>query len=62
MKDYLLVDPINYILSLHLFKVLGRISYGMYLLHMGAQYLMSGAAKNPHYFSDFSSVTILHFT
>lgn len=57
-----LSDPINYVLSLHVFKVLGRISYAMYLLHMGAQYLMSGAAKNPHYFSDFSSVSISQFT
>lgn len=57
-ESYLLSDPINNILSLHVFKVLGRISYAMYLLHMGAQYLMSGAAKNPHYFSDFSSVNI----
>lgn len=62
LQNYSLSDPINYILSLHVFKVLGRISYAMYLLHMGAQYLMSGAAKNPHYFSDFSSVSISQFT
>ncbi|XP_030763573.1 nose resistant to fluoxetine protein 6-like [Sitophilus oryzae] len=48
--------PINYVLSLHIFKVLGRISYGMYLLHMGVQYMMSGAAKMPGYFSDFASI------
>ncbi|KAL1509152.1 hypothetical protein ABEB36_003936 [Hypothenemus hampei] len=48
--------PINQFLSLHFFRVLGKISYGMYLLHMGVQYMMSGAAKLPGYFSDFSSI------
>ncbi|XP_066146785.1 nose resistant to fluoxetine protein 6-like [Euwallacea fornicatus] len=47
---------INDILSLHAFRILGRISYGMYLLHMGIQYMMSGAAKTPGYFSDFLSL------
>ncbi|XP_066252625.1 nose resistant to fluoxetine protein 6-like [Euwallacea similis] len=47
---------INDILSLHAFRILGRISYGMYLLHMGIQYIMSGAAKAPGYFSDFTSL------
>ncbi|CAG9762434.1 unnamed protein product [Ceutorhynchus assimilis] len=48
--------PINWVLSLHVFRVLGKISYGMYLLHMGMQYMISGAAKMPGYFSDFGSV------
>ncbi|XP_050298077.1 nose resistant to fluoxetine protein 6-like [Anthonomus grandis grandis] len=48
--------PINYVLSLHVFRVFGKISYGMYLLHMGMQYMMSGAAKMHGYFSDFSSL------
>ncbi|EFA01530.2 Nose resistant to fluoxetine protein 6-like Protein [Tribolium castaneum] len=48
--------PINYVLSSYLFRVLGRISYSIYLLHMLMQYLMSGAAKMPGYFSDFSAL------
>ncbi|KAH0816917.1 hypothetical protein GEV33_005874 [Tenebrio molitor] len=49
--------PINYVLSSYVFRVLARISYSMYLLHMLMQYLMSGAAKMPGYFSDFSAVS-----
>ncbi|XP_060531161.1 nose resistant to fluoxetine protein 6-like isoform X2 [Cylas formicarius] len=48
--------PINYVLSLHVFRVVGRISYGMYLLHMLLQFTMSGAAKMPGYFSDFYAI------
>ncbi|XP_048524298.1 nose resistant to fluoxetine protein 6 isoform X2 [Dendroctonus ponderosae] len=48
--------PINFILSLHIFRVFGKISYGIYLLHMGMQYMISAAARTPHYFSDLASM------
>ncbi|KAF7284842.1 hypothetical protein GWI33_021485 [Rhynchophorus ferrugineus] len=47
---------VNDFLSCQLFRILGKISYGMYLLHMGVQYMTSGAAKTPSYFSDFTSL------
>lgn len=49
--------PINFVLSSYTFKVLSKISYSIYLLHMVMQYLMSGAAKIPGYFSDFTAVS-----
>ncbi|ERL92848.1 hypothetical protein D910_10155, partial [Dendroctonus ponderosae] len=50
------LGPINFILSLHIFRVFGKISYGIYLLHMGMQYMISAAARTPHYFSDLASM------
>lgn len=50
------LGPINFILSLHIFRIFGKISYGIYLLHMGMQYMISAAARTPHYFSDLASV------
>ncbi|KAJ3658525.1 hypothetical protein Zmor_010259 [Zophobas morio] len=44
---------VNDILSLHVFRILGRVGYGVFLFHMCFQFLKDGSAKTPAYFSDF---------
>ncbi|CAH0406839.1 unnamed protein product [Chilo suppressalis] len=43
--------PINWFLSLHIFKILGRLSYAMYILHYPLIYIIYGTALAPIYFS-----------
>ncbi|CAH1370736.1 unnamed protein product, partial [Tenebrio molitor] len=44
---------VNDVLSLHVFRVLGRCGYGIFLFHMCFQFLKDGSAKMPAYFSNF---------
>ncbi|XP_044271288.1 nose resistant to fluoxetine protein 6-like [Tribolium madens] len=47
---------INDFLSAFAFRVLGRISYGCFLLHLILQLFKNGANKMPIYFSNFSTI------
>ncbi|VEN36436.1 unnamed protein product [Callosobruchus maculatus] len=44
---------VNFILSLPMFRVLGRLTYSISLIHFGFQSVMMAAAKSPSYFSNF---------
>lgn len=50
---------INSFLSLHFFKIVGRISYSVFLVHMSFQYLKNGATKLPAYFSNLDLVSCI---
>ncbi|CAG9785758.1 unnamed protein product [Diatraea saccharalis] len=43
--------PINWLLSLHIFKILGRLSYAMYILHYPLIYIINGTTLAPIFFS-----------
>ncbi|XP_015840383.2 nose resistant to fluoxetine protein 6 isoform X1 [Tribolium castaneum] len=47
---------INDFLSSFVFRVLGRISYGCFLLHLILQIFKNGANKMPIYFSNFAAI------
>ncbi|KAJ3643262.1 hypothetical protein Zmor_025986 [Zophobas morio] len=47
---------VNEFLSMFVFRVLGRISYGMFLLHLILQLFKNGANKMPIYFSNFTAI------
>uniref|UniRef100_A0A6P7GNQ6 Nose resistant to fluoxetine protein 6-like n=1 Tax=Diabrotica virgifera virgifera TaxID=50390 RepID=A0A6P7GNQ6_DIAVI len=47
---------VNNILSNPVFKVLGRLSYCIFLLHYGFQAAMQASRKTPQYFSNFFMV------
>lgn len=49
---------INAFLSSFIFRVLGRISYGCFLLHLILQLFKNGAYKMPIYFSNFTTVSV----
>ncbi|XP_044255130.1 nose resistant to fluoxetine protein 6-like [Tribolium madens] len=44
---------VNDILSLHVFRILGRLGYGIFLFHMCFQFLKDGSGQMPAYFSNF---------
>ncbi|XP_048480394.1 uncharacterized protein LOC105382199 [Plutella xylostella] len=44
--------PLNWLLSLQMWKVPARVSYAMYIYHMQIQQVSSGAALAPIFFSD----------
>lgn len=52
----IIVGPINYLLSFPSYQILGRLTYATFLVHMGTQTLMHGAAKSAGFFSDFNMV------
>ncbi|KAL4713616.1 hypothetical protein ACJJTC_016699 [Scirpophaga incertulas] len=43
--------PINWILTLHIFKIFGRLSYAIYLLHYPLIYIHNATTVAPIYFS-----------
>ncbi|XP_063822757.1 O-acyltransferase like protein-like [Ostrinia nubilalis] len=43
--------PINWVLSLHIFKILGRLSYAMYIVHFPLIFLMNATTLHPIYFA-----------
>ncbi|CAH0406840.1 unnamed protein product [Chilo suppressalis] len=43
--------PINWILSLHIFKILGRLSYAMYIIHYPLVYIINATTIAPIHFS-----------
>ncbi|XP_063822750.1 nose resistant to fluoxetine protein 6-like [Ostrinia nubilalis] len=43
--------PINWLLSLHVWKLPARLSYAMYILHYGLMFLVNGSATTPQFFS-----------
>ncbi|KAL0831536.1 hypothetical protein ABMA28_002330 [Loxostege sticticalis] len=43
--------PVNWILSLHVFKILGRLSYAMYIIHYQLIFLINATALKPIYFA-----------
>jgi peptidoglycan/LPS O-acetylase OafA/YrhL len=49
--------PINDFLSCFMFRVLGRLSYGVFLLHLILQLFKNAANKTPIYFSNFTTVS-----
>lgn len=53
---------INQILGSLIFRVLGRISYAIFLLHLLLQLFKNGANKMPIYFSNFTTVILFYFT
>lgn len=53
-----MAEPINHFLSLHFFKVIAKLSYCMFLTHIGIQFARNGAAKVPYHFSNFDMVSI----
>lgn len=48
--------PINWFLSLKLWKFMARISYAMYLFHYSVLFTISGGTVVPFYFSMESMV------
>lgn len=51
---------INDFLSAHIFKVLGRITYGIYLLHSIVQLYKNAAGKAPLTFSNMNVVSLVN--
>ncbi|KAL0831538.1 hypothetical protein ABMA28_002332 [Loxostege sticticalis] len=43
--------PVNWLLSLHIFKILGRLSYSMYIIHFPIIYLINATTLQPIYFA-----------
>ncbi|XP_049868302.1 nose resistant to fluoxetine protein 6-like [Pectinophora gossypiella] len=54
-----LSGPINWFLCLDFWKMPSRISYAMYLYHFHLQFILTGTARAPIFFSD--GVAIYHF-
>ncbi|XP_028158732.1 O-acyltransferase like protein-like [Ostrinia furnacalis] len=43
--------PINWLLSIHVFKILGRLSYAMYIIHYQLIFLINATTLQPIYFA-----------
>nr|CAI5844701.1 unnamed protein product [Callosobruchus analis] len=58
------IGVVNLILSLPMFRVLGRLTYSISLIHFGFQSAMMAAGKSPTHFSNFVvvSTTLLETT
>ncbi|RVE48691.1 hypothetical protein evm_006657 [Chilo suppressalis] len=55
--------PINWFLSLTIFKFLGRLSYAMYIFHLPIIYIINATALAPIYFSiEFTMHTLIVVT
>lgn len=50
-KNHVFPGPINWFLSLNLWKLVGRISYALYILHYPMQFITRGANIMPIYFT-----------
>lgn len=48
--------PVNWFLSLEIWEVVGKLSYSMYLVHLGVEYFQSGIMQSSDYFSRYSMV------
>lgn len=51
-----LLGPVNWILSLPIFQIFGRLSYSMYLVHVTTLYMISYSQRIPCFASDFDLV------
>ena len=53
--------PINWLLSLYMWKLPARLSYAMYLIHYPIINLADSSMVSTYYFSDGNTVSILFY-
>lgn len=56
-----MAEPVNSFLGHPVFKVIAKLSYGMYLTHIAVEYSRNGAEKVTYHFSNFDMVIFYHF-
>lgn len=62
MKYYIFQGPINWFLSLQIWKILGKLTFTMYLVHLPAIYIQAGVVRNAFIMSYFEMVSYLIFS